>query len=292
MSAASVPVARDGAGVPRHRGIRGSGIARTVALAGFVFLAVVPFVYVLLASLRHSRALYVYPPQWIPDPLYFGNYGHIFRDTLFARWTVNTVFVAGTVAFAKMLLDSMAGYALARLTFVGRGVIGAVMLACVMVPIGVLIIPLFFMVRSLHLLNTYWALLLPPLANPVGVFMMRAYIRAVPEEIEHAARLDGCSAFGIYWRMVLPLVRPGLFVVGLYTFVLQYTNFVWPLVVISDEHKFMLTNGLATLRSTFFLRDWGLISAASVLAMIPITAIFIALQRYFVGSSAAGALKG
>jgi ABC-type glycerol-3-phosphate transport system permease component len=165
------------------------------------------------------------------------------------------------------------------------------MLATVMVPAAVLIIPLFFLVRDANLLDTYWALILPPLANPIGIFMMRGFIQGLPADLDRAARIDGCGPWRTYWHVVLPLVRPGLVVVGIYTFLLQYTNFVWPLVATSSEDLYVLTTGLARLKPNFTAPDWGLISAGSIAAMLPITAIFLLLQRQFVSASLAGALK-
>lgn len=273
----------------RRRGTPGK-IGIYGALTAFAVVSLLPFGYILLASLKDGQALFQYPPQWIPDPITFDNFSRLFTDQNFLRWTFNSVFVAGAVTVLKVLFDSMAGYALAKLEFNGKGPLIGLMLATVMVPIGVLIIPLFFIVRSFGMLDTYWALILPPLANPIGIFMMRTYIMSIPGDMESAARLDNCSEWGIYWRIILPLVKPGLVVVAIYTFFMQYTNFIWPLVATSSESMFTLTTGLASL-NTESARDWGLISAGAALAMVPITAVFLLFQRQFVAASLTGALK-
>jgi multiple sugar transport system permease protein len=133
-------------------------------------------------------------------------------------------------------------------------------------------------------------LILPPLASPIGIFMMRNFIESLPRELENAARLDGCSEFGVYWRVILPLSKPGLVVLGVFIFMTQYTSFLWPLVTITDDNLRVLTTGISSLRA-IFTTDWGIISAAGVLAMVPITIVFLLLQRYFIAGSLAGALK-
>jgi multiple sugar transport system permease protein len=265
------------------------GIWTGVAL--FCVVALAPFMYVLSTSLKETRSLFQFPPDWIPDQPTLGNFVRLVADHPFLRWTANTLFVSATVAGLKVAFDSMAGYAFAKLEFTGRRLVLGLMLATVMVPAAVLIIPLFFLVRDANLLDTYWALILPPLANPIGIFMMRGFIQGLPADLDRAARIDGCGPWRTYWHVVLPLVRPGLVVVGIYTFLLQYTNFVWPLVATSSEDLYVLTTGLARLKPNFTAPDWGLISAGSIAAMLPITAIFLLLQRQFVSASLAGALK-
>jgi ABC-type glycerol-3-phosphate transport system permease component len=264
---------------------------RWLGILVFCFVAVAPFAYVVSASFKATQSLFQFPPEWIPADPTLRNYERLLTDLPFLRWTLNTVFVAGTVALLKVTFDSMAGYAFSKLSFTGRRPVFALMLTTVMIPPAVLIIPLFFLVRDAGLLDTYWALILPPLANPIGIFMMRGFIDALPDDLEKAARIDGCGPFRTYWHIVLPLVRPGLVVVGVYAFLIQYTNFVWPLVATSSEDLYVLTTGLARLKPNFTAPDWGLISAGSIAAMVPITVVFLLLQRQFVAASLAGALK-
>jgi ABC-type glycerol-3-phosphate transport system permease component len=265
---------------------------RWLGILLFCLVAVAPFAYVVSASFKATQSLFQFPPEWIPSDPTVGNYERLIGDLPFLRWTLNTLLVAGVVAVLKMAFDSMAGYAFSKLSFAGRRPVFGLMLATVMIPPAVLIIPLFFLVRDAGLLDTYWALILPPLANPIGIFMMRGFIDALPDDLDKAARIDGCGPFRTYWHVVLPLVKPGLVVVGVYAFLIQYTNFVWPLVATSSEDLYVLTTGLARLKPNFTAPDWGLISAGSVAAMVPITVVFLLLQRQFVAASLAGALKG
>jgi ABC-type glycerol-3-phosphate transport system permease component len=276
----------------RHRPPSRRKLVAYGVLALTVAVTILPFLYVLSASLKDQARLFSYPPEWIPNPPDFSNYTELFSEHRFLRWTLNTLLVATVVTAVKLLIDSMAAYALARLDFVGQRVMIAVMVSTILVPIGVLMLPLYFMVRDMGWLDTYWALIIPPLANPVGIFMLRAFIRQLPVEVEQAARVDNCTAFDVYWRVVLPLIKPGLVVVGMYLFLVQYTSFIWPLVVTENENLFVLTVGLSSLSPISFQRDWGLLSAAMILTIIPITAVFLLVQRQFTSVSLSGAVRG
>jgi ABC-type glycerol-3-phosphate transport system permease component len=263
-----------------------------LALGLFCALSLAPFLYVVSTSLKQTRVLFDYPPDWIPAHPYLGNYAHLIGDYPFLRWVANTLFVAGTVTALKLLIDSMAAYALTRMRFAGRRLVLGAMVATVMVPPALLIIPLFFLVRDAGLLDTYWALILPALANPVGVLILRAFIQAVPEELEQAARVDNAGPWQVYRHVILPSIRPGLVVVASYVFLVQYVDFVWPLVATQSDDKLLISTGLATLKPRTINVDWGLTSAASVLSMVPITVVFLIFQRRLVGRSLVAGLKG
>jgi multiple sugar transport system permease protein len=265
--------------------------AASYAAAGLAcIIALLPFFYIVSTSLKETTSLFHSPPDWIPKHLYWGNYAQLLFHKSFLRWTFNTLFVATAVTCLKVVFDSMAGYAFARMEFAGKEPLFVIILATLMIPFSTILIPLFFIVRALHLLNTYWALILPPLASPIGIFMMRNFIEGLPQELANAARLDGCSEFEVYRRVFLPLIKPGLVVLGVFVFMTQYTSFLWPLVTVSNDDLRVLTTGISSLKA-IFTTDWGLISAAGVLAMIPITVVFLLLQRYFIAGSLAGALK-
>ena len=267
-------------------------LGRRAALLAFAIVAVAPFLYVLSSSLKQSKVLFDYPPQWIPTSPYLGSYEKLLVDYPFVRWVANTVFVAGVVTGVKLLIDSMAAYALARMEFAGRRLVLGLMGAAIMIPPALLIIPLFFLVRDAGLLDTYWALILPALANPVGVFILYAFIRGVPLELEEAARVDDASPWQVYRHVILPAIRPGLVIVASYVFLIQYVDFVWPLVATQSDSKLLVSTGLATLKPRTINVDWGLASAASVLSMVPVTLVFLAFQRRLVGGSLAAGLKG
>jgi multiple sugar transport system permease protein len=263
-------------------------LATTVVVVLVASVAIVPFLYVLSSSLKSGTAIFAYPPEWIPRPFYLGNFRTLLEGD-FPVWALRTVAVAGTIALLKVWFDSMAAYAFAKLRFPGRQGLFVGMFLTIMVPPVALIVPLFFIVRDLGGLNSYWALILPPMANPIGIFMLRGFIQSLPDEMLQAAKVDNAGQWATYRLIVLPVIKPGLVIVGLYTFMLQYTNFIWPLVIAPE--KPMLTTGLASLKP---LTDpnWGQISAAAMLTMVPITLVFLLLQRSFVSASVASATKG
>lgn len=262
-----------------------------IILISAAIISVIPFLYILSTSVKQTKSLFSYPPQWIPETLFWGNYSKLLVEFPFLIWVFNTLLVAFAVTFLKLVIDSMAAYALSKLEFKGKGALTGMLLMSVAVPVAALIIPLFFLVRSMGLLNTYWALILPALANPLGIFMIRSFMVSLPDDLVHSARLDGESEFGIFRKIILPLIKSGLVVHAIFTFMLQYTNFLWPLVAIQSDRKQVLTVGISSLRANFNV-DWGLLSAASLLAAVPITVLFILLQKYFMAQNLSGALKG
>jgi ABC-type glycerol-3-phosphate transport system permease component len=272
----------------RQRRLRGLGKHAFLALVTFVLVA--PFYYVILASFKNSTEIFTYPPKLLPIPPYLGNYEKLLGNTGFLRWMFNTLFVAGTVTLIKVFIDSMAGYALAKLQLSGKRLIFLLMLILLMVPLGALIVPLWALVSTMGLTNTYFALILPPLANPLGVFLMRQFILGLPKDLENAGRLDGLSEFGIYRRIILPLIKPGLVVLAVIIFTDQFMSFIWPLIATSSDNLQVLTVGVAALRSHGGA-DYGLWSAAAVMSLVPIAIFFFILQRQFLARSLAGALK-
>jgi ABC-type glycerol-3-phosphate transport system permease component len=261
-----------------------------VALIAAAVTCAAPFFYVIAASLKDAGSLFQYPPVWVQVPPYTGNYERLLFDSGFPRWMLNTLIVATSVTTLKLFLDSMAGYALAKLDFTGKRVVFLLMLILLMVPFAALLIPLWSIAHNLHITNTYLALILPPLANPLGVFLMRQFILGLPKDLENAARLEGVSEFGIYWRIILPLVKPGLVVLAVIIFTDQFMSFVWPLVSTTRDDLLVLTVGVASLRAKGGV-NFGLWSAAAVLSLLPIAIFFFALQRQFLARSLAGALK-
>lgn len=285
---ATIAIAQEHARSRRRRRIRGLG--KHAFLIVITFVLVAPFYYVILASFKNSTEIFTYPPKLLPIPPFVGNYQKLLGDTGFLRWMFNTLFVAGTVTLIKIFVDSMAGYALAKLDLTGKRLIFVLMLILLMVPLGALIVPLWALVSAMGLTNTYLALILPPLANPLGVFLMRQFILGLPKDLENAGRLDGLSEFGIYRRIILPLIKPGLVVLAVIIFTDQFMSFIWPLIATSSDNLQVLTVGVAALRSHGGA-DYGLWSAAAVMSLVPIAVFFFVLQRQFLARSLAGALK-
>lgn len=280
----------------RNRVLRfGKGLAAYTVLSIFAVIAVAPFIYLLSPSFRQSFELFSYPPEWIPHSLYTGNFGTILNDTSYLRWGLNTLIFATAVTVITLIIDTMAGYAFARLRFPGRTALFALVLATLMIPTAVLVAPLYIMISNLPAwthsgVNTYPGMILPMVCAPLGVFMMRQFISTLPEELVEAARLDGASEWQTFRKIVLPLMKPAIVVLGIFTFMFQWVNFLWPLVITTTDDMKTLTVGVASLQGQF-VTDWGVISAAAVMTMIPVVIIFLLFQRWFVQASMAGALK-
>jgi multiple sugar transport system permease protein len=272
----------------RRRRLGSLGRHGGLAIATLIF--VVPFYYVVLSSLKHNDQIFSYPPKLLPLPVFFGNFKELLQQTQFLRWMLNTLIVAGSVSLIKVFLDSMAGYALAKLQITGKRPIFLLMLILLMVPLSALIVPLWSLVNKLGLLDTYWALILPALANPLGVFLMRQFILGLPSDLMDAARLDGLGEFEIYRRIVLPLIKPGLVVLAVIIFTDQYMGFIWPLIATTSNNMELLTVGVAGLHSRGGV-DYGLWSASAVMSLVPIAIVFFGLQRQFLSRSLTGALK-
>jgi ABC-type glycerol-3-phosphate transport system permease component len=272
-----------------HRSVAPVALTHAALIAISVAL-VVPFFYVIAASLKDSGSLFAYPPKWLPLPPFWGNYRRLLFDTGFLRWMANTLIVATSVTAIKLLIDSMAGYALARLQFRGRRAVFLSLLALMMVPSAAVLIPLWIIVNNLSLTDTYFALILPPLANPLGPFLIRQFILALPDDLDNAARLEGLSEFGIYRRIVMPLIKPGLVVLAVVLFTDQTMSFIWPLIATSSDDMQVLTVGVASLRAKGGV-NYGLWSASAVMSMLPLGVFFFVLQRQFMARGLSGALK-
>lgn len=280
----------------RHRvGGVVKGVLAYLVLAIFAVIAIGPFLYLLSPSFRESYELFSYPPDWIPNSLYWGNFSTILDETSYLRWGLNTLIFATSVTLITLAIDTMAGYAFARLRFPGRTVLFALVLATLMIPTAVLIAPLYIMVSNLpgwtHSgINTYPAMIFPMVVSPLGVFMMRQFISTLPEGLVEAARLDGAGEWLIFRRIVLPLIKPAIVVLGIFTFMFQWVNFLWPLVITTSDDMKTLTVGIASLQGQF-VTNWGVISAAAVMTMVPVIVVFLIFQKWFVQASMAGALK-
>lgn len=275
---------------PRSEG-GGSSWVYVVLAAGLVLLCG-PFLWMLVGSIRPEAELRQVPPTWIPDSLTFDNYRELFTRLDFPTYFFNSVVVATVITLGNMLFCSMLGYALAKLDFPGRRTMFAVVMAMLMVPGMVTFIPLFVLVSNLGLTNTYAGLILPWLAGPLGVFLMRQFISGLPDELLEAARIDGASELRIFARVVMPLCGPALATLGILTFLASWNNFLWPLVVAQTEDKYTLPVAVALYAVGQNSTDYGLLMAGAVVTVLPMIALFIALQRYFVQGIAVTGLKG
>jgi multiple sugar transport system permease protein len=230
------------------------------------------------------------PPKLIPAPLVLTNYLRLLSRSMLPRWELNSAVVAVTNTTINLFVSSFYGYIFAKKVFPGHMVLFWILISTLMVPFHVVIIPVFLMFKNFEMINTYWALVVPGLFSAYGVFLMRQMMKTLPTELIEAAKLDGCSEFGIYWRIMLPLSKPGLAVLGIFTFVGNWNDFFWPLVVLNAPRMYTLPVGLPTLQGQW--TDYGLLMAGSALAALPTIVIFLAFQKYFLQGITVGAIKG
>ncbi len=262
-----------------------------VLLALLVIIMLGPYLYIFSSSFKETYTLISIPPQIIPEQFVWDNYTYILSELPFSLWFFNTILVAVLVTVGTVLIDALAAYAFAKKEFWGRDVLFGLMLATIMIPGALLLIPAFLITNWLGLLNSYGGLIIPALANVLGVFLLRQFMQTIPEELEHAARIDGCTDFGVFWRIIMPLSAPALATLSIVVFTSQWNNLVWPLVVLNDKDLYTLPLGLALLRSEFQV-NYGITSAAAFLSVVPLLIVFLFLQRYFLEGLTVGAVKG
>ncbi|MUN35993.1 carbohydrate ABC transporter permease [Actinomadura litoris] len=264
--------------------------ARHLVLAPLSILMVLPFVYMLGASVMTRAQINRYPPPLYPPGVDLSGYQELLSDSQFPRWFLNSVLVSAAIVLSQVVLCSMAGYAFARLRFSGRKVALVLVIATTLIPFQLTVIPTFLIFHRLHLINTLAALIVPQLASALGVYLMTSFFQNFPRELEEAARIDGCSRFGVFFRVVLPVARPALAALAVITFIYAWNDLFWPLVAISSEDKYTVQAGLATFQGQH-RADWPKIMAGTVLTTVPVLAVFIIGQRRFV-QALAGAVKG
>jgi len=225
-----------------------------------------------------------YPPTLIPKNPSLKNYYEIiftFQDGLFPRWFFNTVFTTGMITVGGLLLNTLSGYIFAKKDFYGKDIVFSLLLATLMVPGAVTLIPMFQIINLLGLFNTYWALIIPGLSSAFGIFMMRQFISSLPNELIEVSKIDGASELRIFWSIIVPLSTPAMAALGIFTVINTWNAFLWPLVVLRSNTMRTLVVGLATVQSEFNI-NYGLVMAGSVLTVLPMLILYILFQPYFV----------
>jgi multiple sugar transport system permease protein len=260
-------------------------------LTAWAACALLPLYWMVSTSLKSASVVMKMPPEWFPAAPTLENYRLLFRRAAMARWFLNSALVAAVHTMANLLTASMAGYAFAKKQFPGDRAIFWMLLATIMIPGMVLLAPLFLLIARMGLIDTYAGLMLPGLVTIFGIFLMKQFIQTLPNELIDAARVDGASEWGIYWHVVLPLSRPGLAVLGIFSFMGAWNDFLWPLLVTQSKSMRTLPVGLATLQQES-VTDYGLLMAGACVAALPMIAIFLLLQRHFLKGLTLGAVKG
>jgi multiple sugar transport system permease protein len=254
-------------------------------------LFVLPLVWMILTSFMPDSDINTFPPRFIPSRIDFGGYGALFSDSGIVRWLINSAVVATVAVMSHLVLCSLAGYGFARLQFRGRTLTFFFIVATIMVPIQLLMIPTFIMFSRIGVIDTLPAAIIPWLASAFGIFLMRQFFLALPVELEDAARLDGCNRLQVFRRIVLPLAKPALATLAIFTLLGAWNDLIWPLIAISDEKWYTVQLGLANFQGTR-RTQWQLLMAGNVVATLPLLIGFVAAQRHFVATMTFSGLKG
>ena len=262
-----------------------------IILLLLILLTVVPYVYMVSASFKPGDELYSIPVRMFPDSLYLGNFELLFSKTNFVRWFINSVFVGVSRMALAVLISLMAGYAFAKFDFRFKNALFILLLATLTLPIYVLIVPLYDMMVAFGWIDTYIALILPVAAQAIGVFLTRQYLLSIPDEILDSARVDGAGEWSVFWRIVVPLSWPVIAVMAILFFTASWNDYIWPLVVLTEDRMFTVSLGLPTLVSPYG-QEYGAVMAGSFLSTLPIMILFLIMQRRFIEGITRGALKG
>lgn len=263
----------------------------TLVVLGLIALAIVfPFVWMVFTSFKPEAQIAQYPPKLFTDTWTLENYQNVWSRIPFARLFLNSIVMAGGVTIISLLLDSMAAYALSRLEFPGRDAIFIVILIALMLPFQVMFIPLYVVVHDLGLLDSYSGLIVPRATNAFGIFMLRQFFMTLPKELDEAARIDGASEFGIYWRIILPLSGPALATLAVFHFMYNWNDFLWPLLITSSTEMRTLPAGLALFVGQHVV-EYGVVMAGAVLTLLPLLIAFLFAQRYFIQGIAMTGIK-
>ncbi len=264
--------------------------AHLVLLAGSI-LMLFPFLWSIGTSLKGMNEVFTYPPKWFGEELKFSNYVHMTERFPFFRFFFNTVKITAIVVALQLVSSSMAGFVFARLRFPFRDGLFGIYLATLMVPAQVTMIPTFLLMKYYGLLDTHLSLILPGIVSAFGTFLLRQFFSTIPVALEEAARIDGCTPFGIYWRIFVPLSKPALATLGIFIMLGTWNDFINPLVFLSSMNKMTLTLGLANMQG-LYSTDWPALMAATVITILPILIVFLAAQDVFVRGVTLSGLKG
>ncbi len=276
--------------------LRWTGVGKSAALylgmSLVALLMVVPFYWMVMTSFTPPAAAFTYPPRWYPLTVTLANYARMVEVMPFARFYLNSTFITCSVVVGQLVICSLAGFSFARLHFPFRSQAFALVLGSMMIPHIVNIIPLYVMYRSIGWINTFYPLIIPAIfTGSFGTFLMRQYFMTIPVEVEDAARIDGASTITIFLRIMMPLARPSLAALSIFTFLSTWNDFFSPLIFINSKSKMTITLGIAALHGEFS-SEWTVMMAAATASVIPILAVYVIGQKHFIQGIALTGLKG
>ena len=261
------------------------------ALLVLAVLSLAPLAWMLSVSFMPRGEAAQFPPPLLPSAPTLDNYRELFARTGMARHFANSLLVATAITGLSLLVNTKAGYAFAKLRFRGRERLFQLLLAALVVPAQVAMLPLFLLMKQLGLVDSYWGVILPAMASVFGIFLVRQYARSIPDELIEAARIDGAGELRIFFRIVLPLLRPVLATLAVFTFMASWNDFMWPLIVLTGQEHYTLPVALASL-SREHVMDVELMMAGAVVTVAPVLALFLLLQRHYLHGLLLGSVKG
>jgi multiple sugar transport system permease protein len=256
------------------------------------FTMLVPFIWMIVSSLKTEQEVFTIPLTWIPSEIQWVNYLRAWQVANFDRYFLNSSFVSVTIVVVSLLFNSMAGYAFAKFQFKWRETIFLLLLSTMMIPGQVTMIPVYLILKNLGFLDTYAGLIVPGLAGAFGIFIMRQFLQAIPNDLLDAARVDGAGEFKIFFRIVLPLCKPAISALGIFTFVGSWNEFLFPLLVVSKDSLKTLPLAVASLAAGQYVQSWPILMAAATFVTLPVIIVFFMGQRYFIEGITMTGIKG
>lgn len=282
--------------VARPRARHARHIARSLALHAVLILVgvlfVLPFVWMVSTSLKANNQIFAYPPQWIPNPVLWSNYRKALTALPFLLYFRNTLFIATMTIIGTLLSCSLVAYGFARVQWIGRDVVFLIVLASMMLPAATTLVPLYITFRNLGWIGTFRPLIVPPfLGSAFFIFLLRQFFMTIPLELSDAAHIDGCSELGILWRIVLPLSKPALATIALFSFLWTWSDFFGPLIYLTDERLYTISLGLVQFQGRYDTA-WAQVMAASTVFTIPVLVLFFLAQKQFIEGVTLTGIKG
>lgn len=256
-----------------------------------MILTLAPFIWMVSVSLMPEGGANQFPPRLLPKEISWEHYRRLFGQMNIVRYFINSIVVSVSVTVISLVFNSMAGYAFAKYRFPGKNKLFSLLLSAMVIPAQVTMLPLFLMLNRLGLINTYWGIIIPGMASIYGIFLIRQYIISIPDSLIEAARIDGASDFYIYWKIILPLAKPILVTLALFTFMGAWNDFLWPLIILTRDNMYTLPVALANLMGEH-VQDTELMMAGSVITILPVLIVFLAMQKYYIRGIMLGGVKG
>ncbi|MFC2048870.1 carbohydrate ABC transporter permease [Elusimicrobiota bacterium] len=265
-------------------------LLQSILTVGLI-LTLTPFLWMFMTSFKSKAGIFAMPPEWIPKEPTLAHYRKLFQEVDFMRHFINSTIVAFAVTVFGIFVNSLAGYAFAKYKFPGRDRIFAILILALMVPGQITMMPAFLILKKMGLINSYLGLIVSGTVSVYSIFLIRQFVQAIPNDLIEAARIDGCSEFGIYWRVIMPLCKPVLATLAIFTFMSSWNDFLWALILMTKEKMYTLPVALANLNGQH-TTDYGLLMSGAVVVVVPVVIVFLFAQKYIIEGISTTGMKG